>query len=66
MIHDSAIDSELLFQTIFTSYNLNKQLRMLMVILYSADGLKAPLMSVQMFVEAFQQVLMEEMYVALL
>ena len=39
-----------------------------MVILYGADGLKAPLMSVQMFVEAFhgQQVLMEEKYVALL
>ena len=39
-----------------------------MVTLYGADGLKAPLMSVQMFVyvEAFQQVLMEERYVALL
>ena len=37
-----------------------------MVTLYIADGLRAPLMSVQMFVEAFQQVLMEEMYVALL
>ena len=36
-----------------------------MVTLYIADGLRAPLMSVQMFVEAFQQVLMEETYVAL-
>ena len=37
-----------------------------MVTMYVADGLRAPLMSVQMFAEAFQQVLMEEMYVALL
>ena len=37
-----------------------------MVTLYGADGLKPPLMSVQMFVEAFQQVLTEEMCVALL
>ena len=36
-----------------------------MVILYGADGLKTPLMSVQMFAEIFQQILMEEKYVAL-
>ena len=34
-----------------------------MVTLHIADGLKAPLMSVQMFVETFRQVLMEETYV---
>ena len=32
--------------------------------MYVADGLRAPLMSVEEFVEHFQQILMEEMYVA--
>jgi hypothetical protein len=39
---------------------------MLMVTMYIADGLRAPLMSVEGFAEAFQQILMEEMYVAIL
>ena len=37
-----------------------------MVIMYVADGLRVPLMSVEGFVEAFQQILMEEMYVVIL
>jgi hypothetical protein len=36
---------------------------MLMVTTYVADGLRAPLMSVEMFAEAFQQILMKETYV---
>ena len=38
-----------------------KQLRMLMETKYVADGLRAPLMNVEVFAEAFQQILMEEM-----
>ena len=32
--------------------------------MYVADGLRAPVMSVEKSVEHFQQILMEEMYVA--
>ena len=36
---------------------------MLMVTMYVADGLRATSVSVEEFVEHFQQILMEEMYV---
>ena len=36
-----------------------------MVTLYGADGLRVPLMSVEGFAKAFQQILMEEMYVVI-
>ena len=40
---------------------LNKQLRMLMVTVYIADGLRALLMNVKMFAEAFQHILIKGM-----
>ena len=40
---------------------LTKQLRMLMETMYVVDGLRAPLVNVEKFVEAFQQISMEEM-----
>jgi hypothetical protein len=40
-----------------------EQLGMLMVTMYVADGLKASLMSVEMFVEPSHQVLMRRLYV---
>ena len=36
-----------------------------MVIMYVADGLRVTLMSVEGFAKAFQQILMEEMYVVI-
>jgi hypothetical protein len=37
-----------------------------MVTMYAADGLRAPLMSVEGFVEPSQQVLMRQLYVTVL
>ena len=45
---------------------LNMQLRMLMVTVYVADGLRAPSVSVEMFAEPSQQVLMRQRYVTVL
>ena len=39
----------------------DKQLRMLMTIMYVADGLRASLVNVEVCVETFQQISMEEM-----